>query len=99
LKYLIGGFNNAHAENPGNHPDAGAGPVPGASGHFASGFCVTAYQTLNALTDCELHMYAGIKGPFGLGTEYDGADQMRSQLDAFLGYTFGYHDRNRQNVS
>lgn len=71
----------------------------GASGHFASGFCVTAYQTLNALTDCELHMYAGIKGPFGLGTEYDGADQMRSQLEAFLGYTFGYHDRNRQNAS
>ena len=65
----------------------------GASGHFASGFCVTAYQALNPLTDCELHMYAGIKGPFGLGTEYDGADQMRDQLEAFLNYSFGGQGR------
>ena len=69
----------------------------GASGHFASGFCVTAYQALNPLTDCELHMYAGIKGPFGLGSEYDGADQMRNQLEAFLDYRFGYRDRNKRD--
>lgn len=65
----------------------------GGSGHFASGFCVAAYQTLNPLTDCELHMYAGIKGPFGLGVEYDGADQMRDQLEAFLNYSFGGQGR------
>lgn len=68
----------------------------GASGHFASGFCVTAYQTLNPLTSCELHMYAGIDGPFGLGTQYDGADQMRDQLEAFLDFQFGYRDRDKR---
>ena len=68
----------------------------GASGHFASGFCVTAYQTLNPLTTCELHMYGGIDGPFGLGTLYDGADQMRDQLEAFLDFRFGYRDREKR---
>ena len=68
----------------------------GASGHFASGFCVTAYQTLNPLTSCELHMYAGINGPFALGTQYDGADQMRDQLEAFLEFQFGYRDREKK---
>lgn len=68
----------------------------GASGHFASGFCVTAYQTLNPLTECELHMYGGINGPFGLGMAYDGADQMREQLEAFLDYEFGYRSREKR---
>ena len=68
----------------------------GASGHYASGFCVTAYQTLNPLTTCELHMYGGIDGPFGLGTQYDGADQMRDQLEAFLDFQFGYRDRAKK---
>lgn len=65
----------------------------GASGHFASGFCVQAYSTLNPLTECELHMYAGIDGPFGLGTEYEGSDQMRDQIEAFLDVEFGYRTR------
>ena len=65
----------------------------GASGHFASGFCVAAYQALNPLTQCELHMYAGINGPFGLGADIDGADQMRDQLEAFLDYSFGHRAR------
>lgn len=68
----------------------------GASGHFASGFCVQAYSTLNPLTECELHMYAGIDGPFGLGTEYEGADQMRDQIEAFLDVEFGYRTRNKE---
>ena len=38
----------------------------GASGHFASGFCVKAYEALNDLTTCELHMYGGISKPFGM---------------------------------
>ena len=41
-------------------------------------------------------MYGGIKGPFGLGTLYDGADQMRDQLEAFLDFQFGYRDRNQK---
>ncbi len=65
----------------------------GGSGHFASGFCVTAYQTMNPLTESELHMYGGINGPFAMGDKYDGSDQMRSQLEAFLGYEFGYRER------
>ena len=68
----------------------------GASGHFASGFCVQAYTTLNPLTECELHMYAGINGPFGLGTEYEGADQMRDQIEAFLDVEFGYRTREKE---
>lgn len=66
----------------------------GASGHPASHFCVEAYECLNPLTTCELHMYGGIDSTFGLGTEYDGADQMRDQLQAFLEFQFGYRDRS-----
>ena len=62
----------------------------GASGHFASGFCVQAYQELNALTTCELHMYGGISKPFGMGYEFVGSDQMTSQIEAFLNVRFGY---------
>ena len=84
-------------ENDPNYPEQlPAFFFAGASGHFASGFCVTAYQALNPLTVCELHMYGGIKGPFWMGDQYDGADQMRDQLSAFLGYSFGYHDRARR---
>ena len=70
----------------------------GGSGHFASGFCVTAYQTMNPLTECELHMYGGINGPFWLGDLYDGADQMRQQLEAFLDYEFGYRSREKREA-
>ena len=69
----------------------------GGSGHFASGFCVTAYQTLNPLTVCELHMYGGINAPFWMGDQFDGADQMRDQLSAFLDFHFGYHNRARRS--
>ena len=69
----------------------------GASGHFASGFCLKAYELLNPLTICELHMYGGLKGPFAMGDQYDGADQMRDQLEAFLDFQFGYRDRNRRD--
>ena len=68
----------------------------GASRHFASGFCVQAYQTLNPLTECELHMYGGIPGPFGLGLGYEGSDQMREQLEAFLDVQFGYRERVKE---
>ncbi len=85
-------------ENDPNYPEKlPAFFFAGASGHYASGFCVEAYQTLNPLTVCELHMYGGIDGPFGLGTAYDGADQMRNQLEAFLNYEFGYQSREKKN--
>ena len=67
----------------------------GASGHFASGFCVEAYQALNPYTECELHMYGGITGPFAMGYNYAGSDQMIDQLEAFLDVQFGF--RNRSN--
>ena len=67
----------------------------GASGHFASGFCVTAYLALNPVTECELHMYGGINGPFAMGYNYAGSDQMIDQLETFLDVEFGH--RNRSN--
>lgn len=65
----------------------------GAAKHFASGFCVKAYQTLNELTTCELHMYGKVSVPFGLGVDYAGADQMRDQLEEFLDLEFGYQNK------
>lgn len=62
----------------------------GASGHFASGFCVKAYEALNDLTTCELHMYGGISKPFGMGYEFAGSDEMTSQIETFLDVQFGY---------
>lgn len=67
----------------------------GASGHFASGFCVDAYQELNDLTLCELHMYGGINQPFGMGNEYVSADQLASQIEAFLNVRFGYQEQKK----
>lgn len=66
----------------------------GASGHPASHFCVAAYEVLNPLTTCELHMYGGIDTTFGMGTDFDGADQMGQQLQAFLEFQFGYRTRS-----
>ena len=68
----------------------------GASGHFASGFCVTAYLALNQVTECELHMYGGITGPFAMGYDYAGSDQMIDQLETFLDVQFGYRDRSNK---
>ena len=67
----------------------------GASGHVASGFCVDAYQELNDLTLCELHMYGGVNQPFGMGNEYVSADQMASQIEAFLNVRFGYQEQKK----
>ena len=68
----------------------------GASGHFASGFCVEAYQVLNDFTTCELHMYGGIARPFGMGDEFVGSDQMASQIEAFLDVRFGYLSQEKE---
>ena len=81
-------------EDEPNYPEAyPAYFFAGASGHFASGFCVVGYLALNPLTECELHMYGGITGPFAMGYDYAGSDQMVDQIEAFLDVQFGLRDR------